>query len=373
MPKILLVDDSRLELELMSDYLRPLEVQIERAMDGYEALLSIEREPPDLVLLDVLIPGPDGIKVLKEIKASQADDFTPVILTTAVTSADYRHAGLEAGADAYLHKPVDPLELLPMVRNFLGVRRRHRELLLQRERARSAQELRQLLQNVLVHDLRNPITVIKSNLHFLLSEMAAQQADPEWQAAASESRAATLRLLRMIGNMLEMSALEETGQKQLHVEDVDVPALLAEVVRRAPIPSGASPVLASAPHSLRLRADRGLLRRALENMLDAATLFAPPGAAVMLGAETQGERVRLHIHAERTTLPEELRRNLFQRFARVALHAAPSVRQAALGLYYCKLVAVAHRGEVGINVDPGGTTFAVALPAEPAPVPPKEG
>jgi K+-sensing histidine kinase KdpD len=363
MPKILIVDDSPLDLAILEEYLRPLQCTLVRATEGYEAIVASERESPDLVLLDILIPGPDGIRVLREIKASAGEEYVPVVLISAISNVDYRHAGLEAGADAFLQKPIDPLDLLPLVRNLLAQRERLQAALRAREGLLRAQESRQVLTNLLVHDLRNPLTVIHSNLEFLLGELA-QTGDPEWREAVAESRAASQRLLRMIANLVDTARLEER-QQPLELADLGVRALLEGAVQRAqPLDGGRAVEFTAVDEGLRLRADRTLLERCLDNVLDTALRFAPARGRIRLRAGLQAGQVRIEFVASEAVLPKELRAHLFQRFHRIGLNVSPSARHAALALYFCRLVTSAHHGQIGVSLSTGGTTFSLVLPTD---------
>jgi K+-sensing histidine kinase KdpD len=364
MPKILIVDDSTLDLAILEEYLRPLQCALVRATEGYEAILTSEREAPDLVLLDIIIPGPDGIRVLREIKASAGEEYVPVVLMSAISSVDYRHAGLEAGADAFLQKPIDPLELVPLARNLLALRERLQAALRTREGLLRAQESRQVLTNLLVHDLRNPITVMHSNLEFLLGELQGA-GDPEWREAVAESRAASQRLLRMIANLVETARLEER-QQPLQYADLGLKEILEGAVLRAqPLDGGRAVVLAAVDEGIRLRADRALLERCLDNVLDTALRFAPAQGRIGLRAGLHGGQVRIEFVASEAVLPKELRTHLFQRFHRIGLNVSPSARHAALALYFCRLVTSAHRGQIGVSLANEGTTFSLVFPADP--------
>lgn len=364
MPRVLIVDDTELDLAVVEDYLRPLQCTVARASEGYEAILAAEREAPDLVLLDVLIPGPDGIRVLREIKASAGEDFVPVVLMTGVSSADYRHAAFDAGADGFLLKPIDPLELLPLARNLLALRDRYRAAVQAREELQRVQAARQVLTNLLVHDLRNPITVIQSNLQFLLRELEGA-VDPEWRAAVAESRVATQRLLRMISNLVDTARIAD-GQYQLQPSDVNVVDLIEAAVQRAGDPGDRTVSVGAVEPSLALRADSGLLARALDNVIDTLLRFSPAGAQVKVEASAApGGRVRLQILATGAALPEELRRHLLQPFEQVGLHVSPAARHAALALYFCRLAATIHRGQIGVSLEPAGTRVTLVLPSSP--------
>lgn len=118
---ILLVDDNQQNLELIQAYLEALPVDIETARDGIEAIESIQRHRPDLVLLDVMMPKMSGFEVCQKLKANPETRDIVVIMVTALHEvADYERA-VESGTDDFLSKPVNKLELLTRVRSLLRV------------------------------------------------------------------------------------------------------------------------------------------------------------------------------------------------------------------------------------------------------------
>ncbi len=129
--KILLVDDNLQNLELIQAYLEGIPVEISTAVDGVEAIESIEANQPDLVLLDVMMPRMSGFEVCQKLKSNPDTRDIVVIMVTALHEvADYERA-VESGTDDFLSKPVNKLELLTRVRSLLRVallRRRLDEL-----------------------------------------------------------------------------------------------------------------------------------------------------------------------------------------------------------------------------------------------------
>lgn len=115
-PHILLVDDDRELANMLNEFLELHEIEVEVRESGQAALEKIESEPPDLVLLDVMLPGMDGFTVLREIRASHE---LPVIMLTARGAESDRIVGLMGGADDYLPKPFNPLELVARIRAVL--------------------------------------------------------------------------------------------------------------------------------------------------------------------------------------------------------------------------------------------------------------
>src|SRR5664279_2987515 len=120
--KILVVDDVALNVKLLADVLAAKGYRTCSAASGAEALALLEAERPDLVLLDVMMPGMSGYEVCKAIRANPAQAMLPVVLVTALDPAEERAKGLDAGADDFLSKPVSQTELLARVRSLLRIK-----------------------------------------------------------------------------------------------------------------------------------------------------------------------------------------------------------------------------------------------------------
>lgn len=125
---ILLVDDNVQNLELMEAYLESLPCRIQTAVDGVEAFDAINKEAPDMVLLDVMMPRMSGFELCQKIKASPATRDIVVIMVTALHEVGDFERAVECGTDDFLTKPVNKLELLTRVRSLLRVRLLKRRL-----------------------------------------------------------------------------------------------------------------------------------------------------------------------------------------------------------------------------------------------------
>jgi two-component system, cell cycle response regulator len=141
--RILIVDDHEDNVELLRARLESWGFRTEAASDGAAALAAVERNPPDLILLDVMMPKVDGMEVARRVKSNPALPFVPIIMQTALDTTEAKVEGLEAGADDYITKPIDFPELKARVRSMLRIKRlqealeeRERELLEANERLR---------------------------------------------------------------------------------------------------------------------------------------------------------------------------------------------------------------------------------------------
>jgi two-component system, cell cycle response regulator len=147
--RILIVDDHEDNVEVIRARLEASGYQIESAADGIEALDRVRQSPPDLILLDVMMPHIDGIEVARRIKADESLPFIPIIMQTALDTVQHKVEGLGAGADDYVTKPINFAELEARVKSMLRIK------LLQDELARTNEHLARAnaeLQRVAVTD-----------------------------------------------------------------------------------------------------------------------------------------------------------------------------------------------------------------------------
>lgn len=125
---ILLVDDNEQNLELMTAYIEELGCSVRLARDGIEALEQVAAQKPDLILLDVMMPRMSGFQACKKLKSDEATKDIPIVMVTALSEvSDVEHA-VDVGADDFLSKPVNRLELLTRVRSLLKLASARREL-----------------------------------------------------------------------------------------------------------------------------------------------------------------------------------------------------------------------------------------------------
>ena len=143
--RILVVDDHEDNVELLRARLEAWGYEVESAHDGAEALRSVLAAPPDLILLDVMMPTVDGNEVARRIKHNPSLPFIPIIMQTALDSTESKVEGLEAGADDYITKPIEFAELKARLRSMLRIKRLQEEL---EERERQLLEANERLRHM---------------------------------------------------------------------------------------------------------------------------------------------------------------------------------------------------------------------------------
>ena len=127
-PKILIVDDNKVNVELLRTQLKHYKYDLDTAYDGEEALDRIQKNRPDLVLLDLMMPKISGFEICKQIKRNKDTQFIPVIVITALQELDDKLKAIELGADDFLVKPINRLELVTRIKSLLHMKFLHDDL-----------------------------------------------------------------------------------------------------------------------------------------------------------------------------------------------------------------------------------------------------
>jgi signal transduction histidine kinase len=347
---ILIVDDEPRNLALLRASLSPHYELIE-AHSGSAALEAIKRAPIDLVLLDVMMPEQDGFDSCRLIKAEERATYLPVILVTALSDQADRNRGLEAGADDFLPKPVDRRELLLRVRHFLRLQDQERVIRAQVDELRRLQSLHDEMVGLLVHDLRNPLAGVHSNVELALESSTAdgQREDLQHALRACEGMRAVLDETLQVRLLEEHSLIARRGRADLGALAAAAAETVQPLARRRGIDLRIS-VEGDASAEL----DERLVRRSVENLLSNAVKYSALGKPVSLRVVNRAGLVEIEVSDGGKGIPDALKRVLFQRFGSLEARRGTEWRGIGLGLYLVKLVAEAHGGDVSVHDAPGG-------------------
>ncbi|WP_406671432.1 methanogen output domain 1-containing protein [Methanolobus sp. ZRKC4] len=147
-PKILIVDDEIMNIELLKAYLEE-EYAVISATNGNEALKLVGEDEPDIILLDVMMPDMNGYQVCEHLKQNPETQFIPVIMVTALSGRNDWISGIEAGADEFLTKPVNKLELLTRISSLLKLKNMHYDLLTERDKLNLQNKIRSVLTQII--------------------------------------------------------------------------------------------------------------------------------------------------------------------------------------------------------------------------------
>jgi signal transduction histidine kinase len=360
-PRILIVDDEPSARQTMEMLLLKEGYEMVLAEDGPEALMELDEEAVDVILLDVMMPGMDGFELCRRLKANPRWRPIPVILVTALDSKQDLALGLDAGADDFVHKPVNGLELRARVRSMLRIKKRHDDL-------QAALRMREDLSNMIVHDIRSPLSTILIYCDLLQDKVVEPESAEEVETIRNEAN----RLSSFLNDMLMMAKMEH-GRLLLSRSPVDVNGMV-QAVRESYRPMAGLKSLDLAvdlpPETRRLSLDANLWRRVLDNLTSNAVKFSPSGGAITLQVrypndDTAGDsgtaQLRLRVVDEGPGIAAEHHESVFDKF-KVVTSRRQDVKQVGLGLAFCKMVVEAHGGRIFVeNNRPRGSIFTVEV------------
>lgn len=160
--KVLIVDDEQAIVELMGLYLKS-DYEVIPAYSGQEALEKVKTEKPDIILLDVMMPDMNGYEVCRVLKTSVETQFLPVVMVTALSGKDDRIKGIDVGADEFLGKPVNRLELVTRVKSLLRIKHLQDKILAERNEAMNYLDIAGFIVFVVDTDLKIHLVNAKGN------------------------------------------------------------------------------------------------------------------------------------------------------------------------------------------------------------------
>lgn len=357
---VLVVDDFRDTLVLYEALLSDDGHRVRTAISGAEALQKVEEREPELVLLDVSMPGMDGVEVLRRLRLRRGGGPAVIMLTAARREPHAIESGLREGADAYLTKPIDSRELLARTRAALESFRLRRLLEAQR-RDHIA---------MLVHDLRHPLSSLG-----LLAEVLEEEdlAPEERHSATQQMRTLCADMARLIDGVLAASRLE-AGVFTVEPRTVTVGSVVDATLKVfAPVAARRRVTLAfEGSRSLPILADATKLRQALDNLIANALKFTPKGGRIHFGVELQKEAAPPGERELRTMAVFEVADSgpgiapaeaaaIFDRYRQGSRGRAAG--GAGLGLAIARGIAEAHGGKIVVGESElGGACFRLSVP-----------
>lgn len=359
--RILVVDDDALTRRSLRAMLERAYYQVETAEGGAEALGILPDFRPDLVLLDIQMPGMDGLEVCRQIRERPNGDLLPVIFLTGDERPDIHSLAFQVKGDDFLRKPVLSAELIVRIRSLMRLKRLQAEVQAERDNLLDLQKQREQLFEFIVHDLKNPLAAIQAGLQ-LLDER--EEGIPIPQTQLRRLRDTSQYMGRMIQNILDIGRAEQVGlelrKTRIHLRQW-IPGLLKEVESLAH--SRDHGLAWDCAPDLEIEADPEFLRRLLLNLLDNALKYSTPGSCTRLEAHRTEGGVRLEVRDQGQGVPEHLREHIFRKFVRLEDGQPDSRSSSGLGLTFCQLVAEAHQGRIWVEGnEPKGSVFMLELP-----------
>ena len=345
--RVLVVDDEPSNVELIVRRLGGNGYETLTASNGHDAIAIATKEQPDLILMDIMMPGLDGWQATRLLKGDPKTANIPVVFVTARDRPEDVAQGFEAGGIMYVNKPVEPVELFARVRNAIYMKRLQDDLRNKNEDLKRLESSRQELIGMLGHDIRNLANSVVAFLQ--LARMGELTPDrPEFAQLLGLSEANIAEVLRMVNALLDVYKMEEG-----RLEAVAGVNKLADVVKRSfaqlipeAMAKGIS-LLERIPEDTTVFIDAGLIVRVLTNLVSNAIKHTPGGGSVTIDAESaSADSIVVRVTDTGPGIPEADAAHVFDRFYQT--DTGRSRGGTGLGLAFCKLAVELHGGKIGV-------------------------
>ena len=355
--RILVVDDQPANLRAVSALLSRHGYEVLTAGNGDEALALTAAQVPDLMLLDMMMPGMDGFELLARIKQQPPLAKVPAIFLTAAQDRELLLRAFDAGAVDYVTKPFIPEELLARVGAHVGLKLTHDRL------ERVAHE-RQELVNLVAHDLKNPLSSVLFASDVLRNDGCRPGRIPRYLQMIHESADDALGYIR---RYLETQSRHADTRRNQAATSTCLHEVLAWLASRYELQlesRGMRMQVAPMVGPRRVAIDGLVMRQVAENLISNAMKYAPGGNIDLSVRSGATGFWQLLVEDRGPGIPAALQRDLFKPFQRLSDHDPADGMSNGLGLSLAKQILEGYGAQLWYeDRDGGGARFVVELPA----------
>jgi len=360
---LLIIDDKPENISVLFHFLINHSFKILIAENGEDGLMNAEEEKPDLILLDVMMPGLDGFETCLRLKQNPKTQDIPVIFMTALSDTVEKVKAFELGAVDYVTKPFQQEEVLARIKTHLMLRKLQKELEAKNaDLVKLNQEKNEFL-DIVAHDLRNPLSAIYTAADFMKNQNP--DADSKINEMAGYILDASKQTLNLIENFLNIKVIE-SGKEDIEFEAVNLTMLLQWMVDHYTViaqkknisvhfQSEEKPLIAWVNHSR--------VTQVLENLISNAIKYSPHGKEVNILLSEQKCYIRCEVQDKGAGLSESDKKQLFGKFARLSARPTGKESSVGLGLFIVKKLVEMMNGKIWCESELGqGATFIVEFP-----------
>ena len=366
---IMVIDDTPANLKLLEEMLRGRGYRVMQFPRGAMALKAAAKNPPDLILLDIMMPEMDGFEVCRRLKAEERLKEIPVLFISSLDDTDSKLKAFSEGGVDYVTKPFQETEVLARVKTHLELRRKSLQIETQKrqlqknyDHLRELEELRDNLVHMIVHDMRSPLTGLLGNTQLLLMRLQETE-HAELASNAEEILKEGGRLRDMVTTLLDISRME-SNEMTLEKEMCDLREVVASAMTSlGPLIKDSTVLYEPPADAMTAVCDPEVSRRVVANLIANAIKFTGCSGEVRINLNRVPEGVRVSIRDTGPGIPPEYHQRIFEKFCQVSAWQEGYRYSTGLGLTFCKLAVEAQGGRIGVESEVGkGSMFWFVLP-----------
>jgi len=341
---ILIVDDDPNNFDVIEGLLYKYDYKLFYTSSGKSALAQLDSIKPDLILLDVMMPEMNGMEVCRIVKENKKWQCIPVIMVTALNDKSDLAQCLEMGADDFISKPVNGVELCARVHSMLRIKSQYDSL-------QEMLSLREEMTSIIVHDLRNPL----ANITLCAGILKMPKLPPHlYQEKLEEIINSGEVLSNQIDSLLQMSKIQQ-GKLVLACKETNLHELLNSEIKNFQnlAKSRNIDLILVLPNIEKtVCIDSQLIRRVVENLLSNAVKFSPENSKIICDLIYVDDHFQIRVIDEAKTISDEQKELIFEKYQIGS--PLKGVKQIGLGLSFCKMAIEAHNGTIRVEDNPDG-------------------
>lgn len=362
--KLLVVDDVQTNVLLLKALLSKEGYGILVANNGQEALEVIRNENPDLILLDVMMPGMDGFEVAERLKSEEYRCEIPIIFLTALDDTQSIVNGFKLGAGDFISKPFRKEELMVRIKHQLSLVAARRIIEEKNEELRKTIAGRDKMYSVIAHDLRSPMASMKMLLNTIMMSVEKDKIDPDIFDMLEMSNKTSEEVFSLLDNLLKWTK-SQLGKLTVIPQKLDISGLADGVVE-------VTNSVAEVKHIKLIRTDHEsffvyvdieMIKSILRNLISNAVKFSNPDSEIKVGIKAEDGKVIVSVTDSGKGIKKEDQHKLLKDSTHFTTYGTKSEEGSGLGLLLCRDFARKNGGELWFESEENlGSVFSFSLP-----------
>lgn len=364
--KILIVDDVMSNVLLLKVLLTNEKFAIATASNGRQALEQVEKENPDLVLLDVMMPDMSGFEVAQHLKSNPNTADIPIIFLTALNSTADIVKGFQVGANDFISKPFNKEELIIRVTHQISLVAAKRLILSKTEELQRTIAGRDKLYSVIAHDLRSPMGSIKMVLNMLILNLPSEKIGAEMYELLTMANQTTEDVFSLLANLLKWTK-SQIGKLNVVYQDVDLVEVTDGVIEIFSMVASLKKIRIHEmkPEKMMVNADIDMLKTVVRNLLSNAIKFSKENSEVLVKMEEVDGMAVVSVQDYGCGISEEGQKKLLHTDTHFSTFGTNNEEGSGLGLLLCKDFVVKNGGKLWFTSKEGeGSIFSFSIPVK---------
>lgn len=364
--KILIVDDVMSNVLLLKVLLTNEKFAIATASNGRQALEQVEKENPDLVLLDVMMPDMSGFEVAQHLKSNPNTADIPIIFLTALNSTADIVKGFQVGANDFISKPFNKEELIIRVTHQISLVAAKRLILSKTEELQRTIAGRDKLYSVIAHDLRSPMGSIKMVLNMLILNLPSEKIGAEMYELLTMANQTTEDVFSLLDNLLKWTK-SQIGKLNVVYQDVNLVEVTDGVIEIFSMVASLKKIKIREmkPEKMMVNADIDMLKTVVRNLLSNAIKFSKENSEVLVKMEEVDGMAVVSVQDHGCGISEEGQKKLLHTDTHFSTFGTNNEEGSGLGLLLCKDFVVKNGGKLWFTSKEGeGSIFSFSIPVK---------